>query len=59
MEYRLRIADKLLKISLEALFGGADKLFGVNDKELKDVAFLICRGGWPRAVNQKKEISLS
>lgn len=46
------------QISLETLFSGVDKLFGVNDKELKDVAFLICRGGWPRAVNQKKEISL-
>lgn len=46
------------QISLKSLFGGADKLFGVNEHDLQDVAFLICRGGWPRAVNQEKEISL-
>ena len=45
-------------ISLKSLFGGADKLFGVNEHDLQDVAFLICRGGWPRAINQEKEISL-
>ena len=46
------------QISLELLFGSADNLYGVNKQELTDIAWLICRGGWPRAVNQDKNISL-
>lgn len=46
------------QISLEDLFGGSDKMIGINSLELQDVAWLICRGGWPRAVDQDKNIAL-
>lgn len=50
--------DSSGQISMESLFGGKDKMAGINKLELQDVAWLICRGGWPRAVNQTKEIAL-
>lgn len=50
--------DSTGQISMGALFGGAKKLMGVNELDLQDVAWLICRGGWPRAVNQDKSIAL-
>lgn len=50
--------DSSGQISLEALFGGAENMMGINQQELQDIAWLICRGGWPRAVNQSKEIAL-
>lgn len=50
--------DSSGQISLEGLFGGADKMVGINKLELQDVAWLICRGGWPRAVDQDKDIAL-
>ena len=46
------------QISMAALFQSPDKMFGTCDKSLPDIAWLICRGGWPRAVNQDKEIAL-
>ena len=46
------------QISLEDLFGGSDKMVGINNLELQDVVWLICRGGWPKAVDQDKDIAL-
>lgn len=46
------------QISMAALFQSPIKMFGTCDKSLQDIAWLICRGGWPRAVNQDKEIAL-
>lgn len=50
--------DSSGQISLESLFGGEEKMTGINKLELQDIAWLICRGGWPRAVNQGKDIAL-
>lgn len=50
--------DSCGQISLEDIFGGSDKMVGINNLELQDVAWLICRGGWPRAVDQDKDIAL-
>lgn len=50
--------DSSGQISLGGLFGGADKMVGINNLELQDVAWLICRGGWPRAIDQDKDIAL-
>lgn len=46
------------QISLGELFDAEKTLVATCDKELADIAWLICRGGWPRAVNQDKEIAL-
>lgn len=50
--------DSTGEISLGALFQGAEDVFGSCDKDLYDMAWLMCRGGWPRAVNQSKDIAL-
>lgn len=45
-------------ISLEKLFSGDKKMVGTNDLELNDIAWLVCRGGWPRAVCQNRKTAL-
>ena len=46
-------------VSLEELFNGNFKS-GKCDKSLADVAFILCRGGWPEAVTDgDKKIALS
>ena len=46
-------------VSLSALFSGQNSLFYVNDNfSLYDIAFYICRGGWPLSLNDNKDISL-
>ena len=38
------------KVSLGNLFTTPDKILEKNELRLQDIAFLICRGGWPMAV---------
>jgi predicted AAA+ superfamily ATPase len=45
-------------ISLVALFSGSANNAATMDKTLQEVAYLVCRGGWPRAVVQKKSVAL-
>lgn len=45
-------------ISLEELFNTPNNIAGVNELELEDIAYLSCRGGWPRATFMEKEIAL-
>lgn len=45
-------------VSLAGLFVDSTKVAAMSELELQDVAYLICRGGWPRAVNQKRKIAL-
>lgn len=45
-------------ISLADLFAAPEKLFGRNSLKLQDIAFLICRGGWPMAVGLPEEAAL-
>lgn len=49
--------DSSGKISLKSLFDG-EKQSAVCSTELEQIAFLACRGGWPRAILQDKDISL-
>jgi len=39
------------KVSLEDLFAGG-RASGQEDKSLRDIAFILCRGGWPQAVTE-------
>lgn len=52
--------DSLGYISLQDLFEGkTDSLFHLNDNHsLKDVAFYICRGGWPRSIVEDRDVAL-
>ncbi|MBQ9588040.1 MAG: ATP-binding protein [Bacteroidales bacterium] len=45
--------DSTGDVSLLALFSGSARNATTMDKSLQEVAFLVCRGGWPRAVSQK------
>lgn len=45
-------------VSLNDLFNGSSKITGINDLSLEDVAYLCCRGGWPRSIFMDKEIAL-
>ena len=42
--------DSTVEVSLEALFNGEVDCFGHSECDIEDMAYLICRGGWPRAV---------
>ena len=45
-------------ISLEELFKNEDNISAQNTLSLEDIAFLCCRGGWPRSTFLEKEIAL-
>lgn len=45
-------------VSLRELFNGNHDIAGINSHDLSEIAYLICRGGWPRATMQSKNISL-
>ena len=45
-------------VSLANLFSAPPKILGKNELKLSDVAFLICRGGWPMAVGLPEEVAL-
>lgn len=45
-------------VSLASLFTKSDNISAINDLSLEDVAYLCCRGGWPRSIFMEKEIAL-
>lgn len=45
-------------ISLLELFNNSDELSGINELSLEDIAYLCCRGGWPRSIFMDKDIAL-
>ena len=40
-------------VSLGELFSHPEKVDGTNSLAMEDVAFAICRGGWPKSLNKK------
>ncbi len=44
--------------SLVSFFANAASNAATMDKTLSEVAYLVCRGGWPRAVMQKPSVAL-
>lgn len=47
------------QVSLRELFDKPDNISGKNNHDLRDIAFLLCRGGWPQSVLEKeKDIAL-
>ena len=47
--------DSSGEVSLGALFKGADDIDGTSKISLERLAYLICRGGWPKGVVKKNE----
>ena len=45
-------------VSLGELFTAPEKILLKNDLKLTDIAFLICRGGWPTAIGLPEEAAL-
>ena len=50
--------DSTGELSLKALFDGADEVDGTSNLDMDRLAFLVCRGGWPKAVDMRDEIAL-
>ena len=46
------------KVSLSNLFTTPERILEKNELKLQDIAFLICRGGWPMAVGLPEEAAL-
>lgn len=45
-------------VSLKMLFDGVEEIDGESFVSIERLAFLICRGGWPQAVDMRDEIAL-
>ena len=46
------------EVSLAELFNSPETVFGCNKLTLDDMAFLICRGGWPYSTALSKDLAL-
>lgn len=43
------------EVSIAELFNNSENVEGQNQISLEQVAFLVCRGGWPQSVNKKSD----
>lgn len=46
------------EVSLGQLFNAPDSVVGTNKLKIEDLAFLVCRGGWPRSVDMDSDVAL-
>ena len=46
------------KVSLQALFAGETRVDADSSIDLERLAFLVCRGGWPQAIDMRDEIAI-
>lgn len=42
-------------VSLKELFTHPERVDGESTMDMEDIAFAICRGGWPKSLNKKSE----
>ncbi|MCF0203254.1 MAG: ATP-binding protein [Bacteroidaceae bacterium] len=47
--------DSTGEVSLGALFNGSDEVDGTSSIDLDRLAYLVCRGGWPKGITKKSE----
>ena len=50
--------DSTREVSLKELFETPEQIDGENALDLRRLAFLVCRGGWPRATDLEGEVAL-
>lgn len=50
--------DSSGEVSLKNLFETPDKIRGISNADINKIAYLICRGGWPRTIGMKEKIAL-
>ncbi len=46
-------------VSLSELFNGQQEVTAANDMTIEQLAFLVCRGGWPKAIDMRESIALN
>ncbi len=46
------------EVSLDDLFNKKEDIGGISNLSIERLAFLICRGGWPKAIDMRDEIAL-
>lgn len=46
------------EVSLNELFKAPEKIVGVSSIDMNKLAYIICRGGWPKAIDMTDEIAL-
>lgn len=50
--------DSTGEVSLFELFENRTEINGTSNLDLDNLAFLVCRGGWPQTIEMRKEIAL-
>ena len=50
--------DSTGEVSLKYLFDGGSEIDGASNLSIDQLAFLVCRGGWPQALDMRDEIAL-
>ena len=45
-------------VRIAELFNAPENIGAINSLDLQKIAFLVCRGGWPRATFQEDEVAL-
>ena len=50
--------DSTGEVSLQDFFDGVEKIDGASELGIDRLAFLVCRGGWPQAIDMRDEIAL-
>lgn len=50
--------DSTGEVSLKTLFDEEIEIDGASNLDIDRLAFLVCRGGWPQAVDMREEIAL-
>lgn len=51
--------DSTGEVSLSELFDAPERIGGNGKLDLKDIAFLTCRGGWPKVVKMERGAALT
>ena len=46
------------EVSLKSLFDGSQKITGQNKWQLADIAYKLCRGGWPASIEDDPDVAL-
>ena len=47
------------EVSLEGLFSEPESITGKNSMDIDKLSYVICRGGWPRAIDMKERPALA
>lgn len=50
--------DSSGQVSLSGLFAGNGDICGESTMNIDKLSFLICRGGWPKAIDEEKDVAL-